>query len=765
MNKLNEGQESFPSVETVGAVIPQKRLSLRTSFPRNTKKSKVTWIETTLNQVEILDQEEVDYYEQASADIEFFSSPRPLLARRKKNDLKHSFNLDKVIEIGSDTENKSPTIGKQAFESINTPIVLVPETPEYVRDDCIEEIRLNMNNCSMAAENEKSVDQYKQLYRIHNQSEKASLLCEKENTIDNDLISFSPDRDQGISTYMDISDQEQNALVPNKTPVQNTEHHSEDGDYSTEETCASGFEKHDPFDDEKTLMLTDSKISKEQLEFIMADIEEEGRSFFQEIKEENSKKISIFPVDNPKESEHMQVQGLRSFSTDGYKRPLVQSLFERELKSVPFFQKRTLSTQVAFNRLEMATTFHGCSGDIVDMSFNERIRPKLAMCCIANNDPSYNSTGNLKFWDICNGTLYSLIGHHVDNFNRQPSQPEYLNKTVTDVKFSSTGNHIFSCSFDNTCKVWDSEKTPGQLLQTISCHSRLHRLAVNANPIGEIKDQFAFCEDNGNVSLYNKYERRKKFELACTFSNKSCDSRVASDLAFGKKRSAGTLVVSYDGNNNKGIGAVKIWDLESRTRILACKGVRRSVSCLAVSNSGLFGACGTTGLGDGEEGDRFLRLFSMKNGEILGKGLTQEVDANFVTFSPSEIYVGLGGGKNAATIFDMRFMKKPVVTLQHEDPTAGLPHEGVNSALWASNDIILTGGADSCVRVWDLRLGQPLIRNFSDHDSPVTSIALSLGNIYMAVGVATGRAYLYTSDSKTLELYKDGEPRTVNNEN
>ncbi|CAG8451147.1 3739_t:CDS:2 [Ambispora leptoticha] len=445
----------------------------------------------------------------------------------------------------------------------------------------------------------------------------------------------------------------------------------------------------------------------------------------------------------------------------------VNLLMEKELKCLPTRHMSTVTTRVSLDQLELVKSIHDSSGDVLELSFNSKDRPKLAIACVANEDPTYNTIGNLKYWDILNSKIYSLGGHNIrPDPRRQESQKIY--KTVTDVKFVADGNMMVSVSIDSTVRLWDTKDHPGDLLHTYPCNSQINRLVID-NSRGSNEELFATCENEGIVSLFRIGEwdgGDHSIENVTSFINPESRDRVASDLVFGRKRSANELIVGYYGKCGYGEGVIQIWDLESRD-ILSKVKIKQSVSCVTISNCGKIGACATTGGSKkngkktiSEKGDRMLYLFDPRANEIFARGETNEDDANLVTFSPSGNFVGVGGMSNQVTVFDIRQMKRHLHLLKHEQKSNYNNYddrEGVNSVVWSSGNVIMTGGADSCVRGWDLRLNEhsPLIKNFANHDSPIMAINLSADNRFMSVGVATGRTYFYSSDYDTLKAYED----------
>ncbi|CAG8446302.1 5655_t:CDS:10 [Ambispora gerdemannii] len=523
----------------------------------------------------------------------------------------------------------------------------------------------------------------------------------------------------------------------------------EDNDFSDldDEEPEVGFVSSDPYHDIIAFPISKDISVETIIEDIVFECELHSQSIQSEMKERTKNEHEL-PIQSD----------TKEFANNEKK-------FKKELKSLPTRHMSTIATRISLDQLEFVKSIHDSSGDVLEISFNDKDRPKLAIACVANEDPTYNTIGNLKYWDILNSKIYSLGGHNIQpNLRSQESQKIY--KTVTDVKFVADGDMMISVSIDRTVKLWDTKNRPGDLLHTYTCNSQINRLVID-NSLGSNDELFATCENEGIVSLFRICEDEDySIDDVTSFINTESRDRVASDLVFGRKRSANKLIVGYYGKCGYGEGVIQMWDIES-SAILSKIKIKQSVSCVAISNCGKFGACATTGGSKkngkktiAEKGDRMLYLFDPRASEVFARGETNEEDANLVTFSPSGNFVGVGGMSNQVTIFDIRQMNRHLHLLKHKHKSNYNNYddrEGVNSVAWSSGNVIMTGGADSCVRGWDLRLGEhsPLIKNFANHDSPIMAINLSSDNRFMNVGVATGRTYLYSSDYDTLEMYKD----------
>jgi len=126
-----------------------------------------------------------------------------------------------------------------------------------------------------------------------------------------------------------------------------------------------------------------------------------------------------------------------------------------------------------------------------------------------------------------------------------------------------------------------------------------------------------------------------------------------------------------------------------------------------------------------------------------------------VSFSPCERYLQCSGEDNKILIFDLRFPDTPLHILSHESPfgtgiVETAAQQGVSSVQWSHNGLFLvSGGEDYLVRVWDIRLGAPLINTLSGHGGPVSSVAISPDDSLIASGGDETQVILYSENPMT----------------
>ncbi|CAG8466546.1 4714_t:CDS:2 [Paraglomus occultum] len=422
-----------------------------------------------------------------------------------------------------------------------------------------------------------------------------------------------------------------------------------------------------------------------------------------------------------------------------------KTLLRRELRGISSCAQARLGIQSLFQTLQLALVFHEASGSVVDIAFCEAERKtRVAICCATNDNPDYNTEGNLKFYDPTSSTLYHFLGHH-----SKSRAGVACFDTVTDAKFSPDGRVLLAADDKGQCILWDTScgKSTGHLHGSDNCRDIINRVAVRATPIST-HYQFASCLSSGNVNLFDVTPKRNSYSLQRRTSYDEKDNRVASDILFGRHRCADTIIVGYNGKGNKGGGVVRVWNIERRKVMKQFAKAQRSVSCIAVARSGSFGVCGTSGANAKEVGDGRIWLYDLPDSDPIASAATTEKDATLVSISPNESYVAVGGANNIVEVYDTRFFDRVLATLPHVKSSID-GGDGIEAIQWPSGHMILSGGEDG-VRIWDLAKSgsEMLVKSFECFDGNVGAVALSENMDFMCVGSSTGSVYVFTVDEE-----------------
>ncbi|CAJ0637349.1 10362_t:CDS:2 [Entrophospora sp. SA101] len=406
--------------------------------------------------------------------------------------------------------------------------------------------------------------------------------------------------------------------------------------------------------------------------------------------------------------------------------------------------------------------FHQGSGDVNEMAihiskFKNHEVPKLAIAYIANHDPKYNMAGNLQLFDARKGTVYYLQGHY--DYHTETTN-EKLWKSVTDVKFSQGGKFIYSCSTDKKVIIWSSIGKEDQIctpLAAVECEDTVNRIVAKHDK-SKATYQFASCDNSGSITCFslnadegNSYKLDKNILQVKT---KTTSAPPIVDIIYGIDYFDQTIIAGFEGVESQKDGFIRLWDIETKRKLVDYKiGSNNSVSCLGMSTSGYRVACGVTSTSDQVRSDGNIRLIELESNE---KKIyqTNEYDSNVIAFSPDDQYIALGGVGNKVWVFDTRYENKPLRMLSHTTPNDGLIYEGINGIQWINSNMILTGGSDGIVKLWNINKSDNsstcLKYEFPEHDSPITCIRANEDLNYLSVGVSTGRVYLYSTDQAVL---------------
>lgn len=185
--------------------------------------------------------------------------------------------------------------------------------------------------------------------------------------------------------------------------------------------------------------------------------------------------------------------------------------------------------------------------------------------------------------------------------------------------------------------------------------------------------------------------------------------------------------------------------------------------------------CGTSGRTSGEEdenGDGIIRIFDVKKTKEIQSAETRHEDVNLVDFSPCGNYVISCSHTNEITVFDRRFLPpkgeyRPLHVWRHSDPENGEQHVGITSAIWSptfrqqglctsSQAMLMTGGGDGCVRLWDLRAAteDAHLWSMDGRVGPIARVAASPELEHIFVGGDTGAVNVYTIDQGIVSKYE-----------
>ncbi|OCH96515.1 hypothetical protein OBBRIDRAFT_7642 [Obba rivulosa] len=86
-------------------------------------------------------------------------------------------------------------------------------------------------------------------------------------------------------------------------------------------------------------------------------------------------------------------------------------------------------------------------------------------------------------------------------------------------------------------------------------------------------------------------------------------------------------------------------------------------------------------------------------------------ETNRIVYSPDGLHLALAFANNTAHVYDSRYLRsEPLHFLEHEGEEKENTY-GIVEAQWTEEVGLVTGGADGCVRLWDVRRSSEDLRN------------------------------------------------------
>ncbi|KAA8913252.1 hypothetical protein FN846DRAFT_886700 [Sphaerosporella brunnea] len=414
---------------------------------------------------------------------------------------------------------------------------------------------------------------------------------------------------------------------------------------------------------------------------------------------------------------------LRLFRELG-KGPTSWSKGRREITTLLITEKR--------DTMQPWKIFTDGSSDILDISWSPDGRRFSLSCCTFND--VYNRPGNLMFGSLETSTIKMMDGHKV-NREAAVGQDPYLYTTVPCARFTPDGAFLVSGSYDKTVKVWsggdgafvDSANVEGEVanLATSQIHQRMFAIACKNGKVVLLN-----LNNNGNLQQMSSFESTR-------------ENLEAATLAWGGRVRPNWVIAGFDTRLEHGTsGDLLIFDIQAQK--FAAK-----VSPNSQRQFDLF---------LDEEGKNIKSQIRMYN--IDGRTPwsvradhefdSEQADINKVTWSPCKNYVTASGTDGSTSVWDIRFPRQLVHSLRHgtslvqswdpEDDT------GVAVAFWGpTTDRFYTGSSDGVVKIWDIRSGDPFLKDFCTLTSQVMSAAFNPDMDMLMVGESSGHATLFST--------------------
>jgi WD40 repeat protein len=394
-------------------------------------------------------------------------------------------------------------------------------------------------------------------------------------------------------------------------------------------------------------------------------------------------------------------------------------------------------------QLKGCSTFNHASGDVIDFKFSP-VNNQFAVCCnTLTND--YNRPGNLLFGDATKETVTALNGHA----DRTVGAERYY--TVSDIRFSNDGQYLYSGSYDNTVKIWDMR---GEMISCLTGHGRITALSTTL-----CSDRvLAVASDDGNVYLYDVTNPNKQRRTILKSQN---DRLCGAFLVPGQGMFTNWMLAGYEARDTTLVGALYTYDIPTGQivqRIIPGSNCQSAAFFHPSANHFVVGATGPFN-GAGPAAKSVVRVFDPRQEKtVMEIGFdSPQKDINKVTISPCGFQVTSSGTDGKTFIWDLRTIKDsgepdPIHILSHGvtkmvPPVDGNLEDwdsGVSVAEWLPrSDYLITGGSDGFLKLWDVRLGRPFVRDVAEFESAVMSADFNTDRDMLGVGESSGRVTFF----------------------
>jgi len=308
--------------------------------------------------------------------------------------------------------------------------------------------------------------------------------------------------------------------------------------------------------------------------------------------------------------------------------------------------------------------------------------------------------GTAKLWDLWGNCLVTFTGH---------------NSSLTSVSFSPTGDALATASEDNTAKLWDLQ---GNCLVTFTGHNS-SLTSVSFSPKG---DALATASNDKTAKLWDlqgnclvTFTAHNKLITSVSFSPKGEAIATASNDKTAKLWDLrGNCLVTFTGHNSlltsvsfspKGDAlatasndkTAKLWDLQGKC-LVTFTGHNSSLKSVCFSPTG--DALATA------SNDNTAKLWDLQ-GNCLGTFNEHKYSLTSVCFSPTGDTIATTSSSHTAKFWD----------LQGNCLTAFTGHnDSVNSVSFSpTGDVLATASSDKTAKLWDLQ-GNCLVIFIGHHD-------------------------------------------------
>lgn len=367
--------------------------------------------------------------------------------------------------------------------------------------------------------------------------------------------------------------------------------------------------------------------------------------------------------------------------------------------------------------------FQGTSGDVNAAAFSPD-GGHLAIGCVASND-DYNRAGNLSLMRTGHdGTpSHCQVLDAKNGFNnRYP--------TIACLAYVREGAYLLAGGTDPGIKVYSHR---GTLLHDQSRKNRIctHDLSTSDH----YKDVVVSCHGSGHLDLHRVLDDGSSATSCISHKELVAPATAVFNDIYRH------LVVGYQNKSTNLIGGqASIIDVETRKELKVITG-DLSYAHIAIERSGYWVA-GTNSSDSG-----VVSIYDPRVQHAAKSFHCDQKDINVVSMMDN--YVTSAATDGTCLVWDARksVSGTPLHVLRHGTPKQAYGTDdlcGITGTAFFTSSSFITGSSDGCVKLWNLNLGQPHVRDIMETDSPITTLVLSPAKDQILIGENVGTAHLWS---------------------
>jgi len=436
-----------------------------------------------------------------------------------------------------------------------------------------------------------------------------------------------------------------------------------------------------------------------------------------------------------------------------------------------------------FNSLKPWRTWTGASNDVMVLAWSPDGQYYAAGASAQTDESSmmYNRENNLLYGCLPKNTIRELPDHRIDrplpetgpNSNRatyDACDPN-LYMSVTSVRFSASGDHLYSASYDKTVKVWDTSTNGGLFCSATLVHDA--QVEVMALP-GYDNEQLATGSRqlNDAIRVYKLVENESvlKYSTISSFKAQSCPALeiFPSCLQWGLSSSSQHLLLAgfseskdRDDSHDPGkAGDLCLWDLETEKPMEVAPRAQNVFDIawhqtLPVFAVGTLPRAGHISDKSCRSAVRIYEPFRMVWSVVEFE--CPALDINDVSFCPTDSHYVTAGCTNGVTyVWDYRKPDAVVHQLKHGLPIAPMKPDmtreqsdtGIRLTAWAdSGSQFYTGSSDGVIKRWNIKLAPEdvYLGDVAQFEAGVMCGAFSPDSTNLLVGDARGSVHILST--------------------